>query len=325
MLRRVSFQGPLMTIPKHFDAKTIRATLTYDACIAAVRTAMIGLSDGSARQLLRSFIARDAGTFALMPAALSGRGYFGAKLISVFFEPDGRRAHEGLVVLFDGENGKPVCTADAGEITHIRTAAASAAATDALARRDATVMAVLGIGKQAVSHIEAIACVRPLREIRVWGRSLDRATSFAAEMSKKTGIAVCACPSAKDAVTGADIVCTVTSASEPVLERAWLSPGTHVNAVGSSAPGPVEIDQDLVVQSRFIADHREHVVVHGAEFLRAKQSGSIGDDHIVAEIGEVFAGTKPGRTSADEITVYKSLGHAVQDLAAVAWVYEHSR
>ncbi len=242
--------------------------------IAAVRQAMIGLSDGSAKQLLRSFIGLEGRTFAIMPAALSERGYFGAKLVSVFFEADGRRAHEGLVVLFDGGSGKPVCTADAGEITHIRTAAASAVATDALARTDASTMAMLGIGKQAVSHIEAITLVRDLSQITVWGRDISRARIFAEDMSRHTGISVRAVASvAQNAVADAEIICTVTSAGEPILEGAWVKPGTHVNVVGSSGPGPVEIDQDLVVRSRYIADHREHVLVHGAEFLRAKQAG----------------------------------------------------
>lgn len=308
---------------RHFDAPTIRRALTQRAAIASVREAMIALSDGRAKQLLRSFIGLENRTFAIMPAALSGRGYFGAKLVSVFFAEDGRRAHEGVVVLFDGESGKPVCTADAGEITHIRTGAASAVATDVLARKNATTMAILGIGKQAASHIEAIAEIRPLSQITVWGRVLDRARLFAEDMARHTGIQVRAASTAAEAVADADIICTVTSASEPVLSGTWVKAGAHVNVVGSSGPGPVEIDRDLVVRSRFIADHREHVLVHGAEFLRAKQAGAVTDAHIVAEIGEVLAGLKPGRTSEDEITVYKSLGHAVQDIAATAWLHEH--
>jgi len=308
---------------KHFDAQTIRESLSSETAIASVRAAMIALSNGNAKQLLRSFIGLENRTFAIMPAALSARGYFGAKLVSVFFAEDGRRAHEGLVILFDGETGKPVCTADAGEITHIRTGAASAVATDALARTDARRMAVLGIGKQAVSHIEAIAKVRRLTEILVWGRSAERAQSFANEMTRQTGIAVRAAPSAQAAVANADIICTVTSSSEPILEGAWVKPGAHVNVVGSSGPGPVEIDQDLVVKSRFIADHREHVLLHGAEFLRAKEAGAVTDGHVAAEIGEILSGARDGRLSPGDITLYKSLGHAVQDIAVTAWLYEH--
>jgi ornithine cyclodeaminase/alanine dehydrogenase-like protein (mu-crystallin family) len=308
---------------KYFDAQTIREALTSETAITTVRAAMIALSNGSAKQLLRSFIGLENRTFAIMPAALSARGYFGAKLVSVFFAADGRRAHEGLVVLFDGESGKPVCTADAGEITHIRTGAASAVATDLLARTDARRMAVLGTGKQAVSHIEAIVKVRPLTEILVWGRSAERAQNFAEEMTRKTGIAVRSAQSVRVAVANADIICTVTSASEPILEGAWVKPGAHVNVVGSSGPGPAEIDQDLVMKSRFIADHREHVLLHGADFLRAKAAGAVTDTHVAAEIGEILSGARDGRLSADDITLYKSLGHAVQDIAVAAWLYEH--
>jgi ornithine cyclodeaminase/alanine dehydrogenase-like protein (mu-crystallin family) len=308
---------------RHFDSEFVHRTLTYDAAIGAVRAAMIALSDGRARQLLRSFIGLEARTFAIMPAALSGRGFFGAKLVSVFFGTDGRRAHEGLVVLFDGDSGKPVCTADASAITHIRTAAASAVATDALARRDASIMAVFGTGKQAESHIEAIARVRRLDKILVWGRTAAAAHQFAGRMSGKTGLDIRGAASAREAAAHADIICTVTSASEPILEGAWVKAGTHLNVVGSSGPGPVEIDLPLVLKSRFIADHREHVLVHGAEFLRAKQAGAVSDEHIAAEIGEVLAGAKPGRLVAADITLYKSLGHAVQDIAALAWLHQH--
>jgi ornithine cyclodeaminase/alanine dehydrogenase-like protein (mu-crystallin family) len=308
---------------KYFDAQTIREALTSETAITTVRAAMIALSNGSAKQLLRSFIGLENRTFAIMPAALSARGYFGAKLVSVFFAADGRRAHEGLVVLFDGESGKPVCTADAGEITHISTGADSAVATDLLARTAARRRAVLGIGKQAVSHIEAIVKVRPLTEILVWGRSAERAQNFAEEMTRKTGIAVRSAQSVRVAVANADIICTVTSASEPILEGAWVKPGAHVNVVGSSGPGPAEIDQDLVMKSRFIADHREHVLLHGAEFLRAKAAGAVTDAHVTAEIGEILSGARDGRLSADDITLYKSLGHAVQDIAVAAWLYEH--
>ncbi|MGB9086368.1 MAG: ornithine cyclodeaminase family protein, partial [Terriglobales bacterium] len=152
----------------------------------------------------------------------------------------------------------------------------------------------------------------------VWGRSHDRARAFAERMQAELGLPAAAAASVKDAVAKADIVCTVTTASEPILKGEWVRPGTHLNLVGSGLAGPVEVDNDLVVRSRFIADSREGVLSQGAEFLRAKAAGLIGDDHIVAEIGQVLAGEIVGRRSADEITVYKSLGHVVQDLAS-AW------
>lgn len=307
-----------------FDAAQVRESLTYEAAIGAVREAMIALSDGRVRQLLRSFIPLGEGkTFALMPAAMSERGMFGAKLVSVYRHPDGSKAHEGVVLLFDPASGAPVCLADAGEVTAIRTAAASAVATDALARPDAGILAILGTGRQAAAHALAIAKVRDLRQIRIWGRSPERAETFAAEMTRALGVETRAA-SLDQAAAEADIICTVTSVTDPILSAAQVAPGTHLNIVGSSGPGQAEIASDLVAAGRFIVDHREHVLAHGGEFLRAKAAGLVGDDHIVAEVGEMLAGTTPGRTSASQITIYKSLGHAAQDLAAAAWLYQHA-
>ncbi|MES3027268.1 MAG: ornithine cyclodeaminase family protein [Pseudomonadota bacterium] len=309
-----------------FDARAVRDHLTYEVAIPVVHEAMLALSDGRVRQLLRSFIGMGEGrTFAIMPAALSERGVFGAKLVSVFADGHGRKAHEGLVVLFDADTGAPVCLADAAEITAIRTAAASAVATDALARADASVLAVLGIGKQAAAHIQAISKVRNLGEVRVWGRSPARAEAFATDMAAQTGLRVRAFASVGEATQGADIVCTVTAAVDPILTLASLAPGAHVNAVGSSGPGQAEIASDLVAASRFIVDHRQHVLAHGGEFLRAKAAGLVGDDHIAAELGEVLSGARLGRTGPDDITLYKSLGHAAQDLAATAWLHQYAR
>jgi ornithine cyclodeaminase/alanine dehydrogenase-like protein (mu-crystallin family) len=309
-----------------FDAQAVRSGLTRAEAFRAVRAAMIELSAGRVRQLLRSFIGIEPGrTFALMPAAFDGRGVFGAKLVSVFADAAGHRAHQGLVVLFDGESGAPVCVADAAEVTAIRTAAASAVATDALARRNARILAVLGTGLQAEEHLLTIAEVRPLSEARVWGRSFERTRAFAERMTERAGYRIRALATVAEAVSGADIVCTVTSAAEPILFGEQVEPGVHLNIVGSSAPGPCEIDETLVAKSRMFADHAEHVRAHGAEYLRALASGAIGEDHLAGEIGEVLAGAKPGRTSADEITLYKSLGHAVQDIAVTALLYERAR
>jgi ornithine cyclodeaminase/alanine dehydrogenase-like protein (mu-crystallin family) len=320
-----------MSAPQHpslivLDAAAVRRMLTVSAAIAPVREAMIALSSDRVRQLLRSFIALDPGkTFAIMPAALLDGQVFGAKLVSVFADGQGRKAHEGVVVLFDGIGGAPVCVADAGEVTAIRTAAASAVATDALARPDADRLAVLGIGRQAATHIEAIAQVRDLISVAVWGRDAARTQAFAEGVATRTGLKVEAAPDAQTAVAGASIVCTVSAAIDPILHGAWVEPGAHVNVVGSSGPMAAEIDGDLVKASRFIVDHRKHVLVHGGEFLRAKAQGLVDDAHIVAEIGQVLAGAAPGRQSPQQITVYKSLGHAAQDLAVTAWLHAQAR
>lgn len=297
-----------------FDADAVQASLSCAAAIPVVREAMIALSGGRVRQLLRSFVGLGPGrTFAVMPAAFEGEGVFGAKLVSVF-QHEGHKAHEGVVVLFDGADGAPVCIADAGAVTAIRTAAASAVATDALARKDACVLAVLGAGRQAAAHVEALRLVRDIAEVRVWARDPGRAAAFAARVGGVHG-------EAREVVAGADIVCTVTGATDPILASAWVSPGAHVNLVGSSGPGQAEAEPALVARSRFFVDHREHVLVHGGEFLRARAAGLVSDGDIAGEIGEVLAGRVRGRRAAGEVTVYKSLGHAVQDLAVTEWLY----
>jgi ornithine cyclodeaminase/alanine dehydrogenase-like protein (mu-crystallin family) len=306
---------------RFIDRDEVSRRLTYELCIPIVRQAMIALSRGETKQHLRSIIPLSDGRFfGIMPGAMGANAVFGAKLISVFHEnfAKGIQSHQGIVILFDPKTGAPVCVVHAGEITAIRTAATSAVATNALARKDSRSLALLGYGEQAATHARAICKIRKLESITVWGRSPERARSFAERMQNELGIRVSAASTVEQAVAQADIVCTLTSATEPILQGAWLRPGTHVNLVGSSYAVPVEVDSELVVRSRFIADSREGVLAQGAEFLRAKTTGLISDDHIVAEIGQVLSGEIPGRRSPEEITVYKSLGHIVQDLAA-AW------
>jgi ornithine cyclodeaminase len=303
------------------DREEVARRLTYEVCIPIVRDAMIAFSRGETKQLLRSMISLSEGRlFGIMPGAMGAHAPFGAKLISVFHENFSRgiQSHQGLVILFDPETGTPVCVLHAGEITAIRTAAASAVATDALARKDARRLALLGYGEQAATHARAIGKVRDLESIVVWGRSPERAQDFAERMQAELGLPVSSAGAVREAVANADIICTLTSAVEPILKGDWVRPGTHLNLVGSSHAGPSEVDNELVVRSRFIADSREGVLNQGGEFLRAKAAGLIDDKHIVAEIGQVLAGTIEGRRSPQEITVYKSLGHVVQDLAS-AW------
>ena len=307
------------------DREEVARRLTYEVCLPIVRSAMIEFSKGETLQLLRSILPLSEGRmFGVMPGAMGARACFGAKLISVYPENFARgvQSHQGVVVLFEPETGTPVCVVHAGEITAIRTAAASAVATDALARKDAKRLALLGYGEQAGTHARAIARVRSLEEVVVWGRAVERAREFAVRMEAELGVEVRAVESAREAVAEADVVCTLTSAAEPILLGEWVRPGTHVNVVGSSYAGPAEVDTELVRRSRFFVDSREGVLAQGAEFLRAKAAGVVGDEHIVGEIGQVLAGDVVGRTSAEEITVYKSLGHVVQDLACAWALYE---
>ncbi len=304
-----------------FDGAAVRAGLGYADCIAAVRAAMMALSAGTTRQLLRTMLSLGPGrTFAQMPGALGDHAMFGTKTISVFADPNspGKRRHRGLVVLFEPVEGRPVAVADAEEITHIRTAAATAVATDALARADAATLLIVGTGGQAHSHLHALPLVRRFDRVLVWGRDPNRADALVAAFPHLP------CERADDlaaACGAADVICTLTAAAEPVVLGDWVRGGTHVNLVGSSGPGPVEVDSALVVRSRYIADSIASARDAAAEFLVARAAGLISDDHIVAEIGEVLLGRTPGRTGPDDITLYKSLGHAVQDLAAAAHLH----
>jgi ornithine cyclodeaminase/alanine dehydrogenase-like protein (mu-crystallin family) len=196
---------------------------------------------------------------------------------------------------------------------------ASAAATDALARDDSRRLTIIGTGEQALRHIEAIRAVRDIEAVTIWGRSRDKAEALAA----RTGGTVAG--NAEEAAAEADIICTVTASPEPVLLGRWIAPGTHLNLVGSSRAGPVEVDSDLVRRARFFGDHEEGVRRQGAEFLKALEQGAVGEDHLLGEIAQVFAGTLAGRTSRHDVTAYKSLGSIVQDLAAGWYLVERAR
>jgi ornithine cyclodeaminase len=310
-----------------YSPEDVRRLLDYGGCINAVREAMWRFSrDGNPQPLRSIYELEHAKLFGIMPGTLSAPDGFGAKIISVFEDPDhpGRAAHRGLIVLFRRGDGEVACIADAEEITKIRTAAASAVATDALARLDAKCLALFGCGAQAESHLRAISQVRRLEQVLIWGRSPKSAHDFASRMAAETNLVIRAIESAEEAASNADIICTVTSSQTPVLFGKWVRPGTHVNAVGSSRSGPIEVDQALVVKSRYIADSRRSALAAASEFLAARDAGLIRDDHIVAEIGEVLLGRICGRTSADEITFYKALGHIVQDLAAVTYIHQHA-
>ena len=321
---------------KIIGAEEVERRLTYQACIPLMREAMIALSQGRTKQLLRGIIQLGEGNmFGVMPgslyrgregqaapqpaAASDGPGdlsTFGAKLVSIFpgNVAGGGLSHQGAVLLFDPESGAPTAVIDAGTLTAIRTASASAAATDALARPDATRLAILGTGEQARRHVEAIRLVRPISQVTIWGRDPARAEALAEAIGGVTA------PTVAEAVAEADIICTTTGAAEPILFGRDVPDGAHLNLVGSSRAGPAEVDEALVARARFIADHREGVLAQGAEFLRAKAAGLVDDGHVVGEIGAVFAGALPGRQHPAQLTAYKSLGAIVQDLAAAAFL-----
>ena len=308
------------------DRETVRALLTYEVCTPLMREAMIALSAGRTQQLLRQIIDLGGGdAFGVMPGAMAET--VGAKLITVFpgNHAKGVQSHQGLLTLFDPKSGAPVAVIHAGEVTAIRTAAATAAATEVLARPDARRLAILGTGEQAHTHAHAIAQARALDEIRLWGRTPAKAAALAERLQAELRLPVSAFDTVAQAVGAADIVCAVSAAHEPILSSAMIAEGTHVNLVGSSRAGPREAEDDLVVRGRLFADHREGALRQGAEILHAKAAGLIGDDHVLGEIGEVMAGTRPGRRAADEVTIYKSLGSVVQDLASGWFLYGRAR
>jgi ornithine cyclodeaminase/alanine dehydrogenase-like protein (mu-crystallin family) len=302
----------------------VAAHLSYAACIPLMRDAMAALSAGRTRQVLRSIIDLQGGrAFGVMPGAMD-EGTFGAKLISVFPGGEGDPSHQGVITLFDPQSGAPVAIVDASEVTGIRTAAASAAATDALALPESSQLAILGTGEQALRHAEAMLAVRPIERVFVWGRCRDRAEVLGEALRAKAGWDIEVSQAAEAAVADADIICTTTAAVEPILESRWVKDGAHVNAIGSSRAGPAEIDNALVVRAAFFADHKEGVIKQGGEFLRARDAGLIDEKHILGEIGEVFAGSLVGRRNPADVTVYKSLGSIVQDLVSAWYLFERA-
>ena len=307
------------------DRETVRDLLPMAACVDLMDAAMTALSEGRTSQLLRQILPLgDGAAFGVMPGATADA--FGAKMISVFPGnfAKGLQSHQGFVALFDPASGAPVAILHAGEITAIRTAAASAAATRVLARADASRLAILGYGEQAETHARAIACVRPLTAVTVWGRSPERATAFAARVSAELGLAVAVAGSVQAAVADADIVCAVTASAEPILEGRWIAPGAHVNLVGSSTAATREADDALAARARLFADHRAGVLAQGGEVIHAIAAGLIDEAHVLGEIGEVIAGTLAGRLGDRDVTVYKSLGAVTQDLYSGWAIYRRA-
>jgi ornithine cyclodeaminase/alanine dehydrogenase-like protein (mu-crystallin family) len=307
----------------------VRNLLPMAECVDLMHRTMIAVSEGRVVLPLRSILVMpaDRGMMGMMPGYLADPECFGVKLVSLIPRniPPLYSSHLGLVLLFEAQHGRPVALLDAAEITAIRTAAASGLATRLLARSDASDLAILGAGEQARSHLEAMLTVRALRRVRVWARDGDKAKLFATEEGARHRIVIETVAGVREAVAGADIVCTTTKAREPILHGEWLAPGVHLNVVGSSIAGAAEIDTAAVIKARFFVDRRESTINEGGEYLRALNSGAITPEHILGEIGEVANGSKIGRSSALDVTLYKSLGIAPQDLAAAHYVLQKAR
>jgi ornithine cyclodeaminase len=301
--------------------------LPMQDCIELMARTLQTLAEGHVILPLRPVMRVPDGALALMPAYLREPLAMGVKVIGIFPGNVGTAldSHPGVVLLFDAEHGQPLAIIDASEVTAIRTAAVSAVATRLLAREDADQLAILGAGVQARTHLDAMIAVRPLTRVRVWNRTPERARAFARRASERYDIPVEACSTAREAVADAGLICTTTAAAAPVLMGDWIAPGTHINAVGSSTANARELDTAAVARARLFVDRRESALNEAGDFLIPRSEGVIDERHILAEIGEVLMRQAPGRESRDDVTLFKSLGLAIEDVAAARLLYDRAR
>jgi len=308
----------------------VRSALPMSACMEVMSEALEALAKGQFHLPLRMIVRPPAaeGMMGLMPSYRSGeRAAYALKAICIFpHNPKiGKDSHQGAVLLSSATTGELLAVVNASAVTAIRTAAVSAVATRALARKDACELAVIGAGMQGRAHVAAIAEARQIRRVRLADSDPARARNLAAELAAAYPFPVEAAENAETAVRNADIIVTVTTSSVPVLRREWISAGAHINAVGACLPHMREIDSATVAASSFFVDRRESVLNESGDYLIALREGAIGPEHIRGEIGEVLTGEIQGRDSDREITLFKSLGLAVEDLAAVDYLYRRAK
>ena len=301
--------------------------LPLKECIPLMREAFIANASGKVHLPLRSIIRppQAKGVLGLMPSYVSGEpAAYGLKAVTVF--PGnvaiGKDAHQGAVLLFSGATGELQAVMNASAITAIRTAAATAVATDLLARRDVDHLAILGSGVQARIHLLAMAEVRELKHCRIASRHFEHAQKFADEMNHEVSFPVEPVRTVEEALEDADLIVTTTTTREPIVKREWIKPGTHLNLVGSCVPTAREVDGETMAAASLFVDSRESAFNEAGDYILAAQEGLIGPEHIRAELGELLIGAKPGRSSAEEITCFKSLGISVEDLFAADYLYQ---
>lgn len=313
-----------MLILGHADVVEL---LPMKACLGVMADALAALARGEAHSPLRTSLRPPhAGASLLLMPAYAPPAALAVKVISTTTAAHGSsgRSHPGVVLLFDAGSGDLRAILDASAITAIRTAAVSGVATDRLARGDASSLAILGSGVQARSHLEAMLLVRPASRVRLWSRTAERARAFAEREGARHGLTIEVAPSAREAVAGADILCTTTSATEPILQGEWVTPGAHINAIGAYTPTTREVDTATVARSSLFVDSREAALSEAGDFLLAAAEAGLTPQHIRAELAEVLIGRHPGRRSDDEVTLFKSLGLGVEDAAAAAYVFERA-
>ncbi|MEO0996956.1 MAG: ornithine cyclodeaminase family protein [Pseudomonadota bacterium] len=306
----------------------VARALTHAQCVDALAAPMRAVSDGRAIMPLRQYIdiPGSNGKFTMMPGYVDAPRTFGFKAIAKYPRAAGspHGSHVGAVMLFDADAGVPIALLDGAEITAIRTAAASALATRLLAREDSRTLAVLGNGTQARHHISAMQAVRPIRNIRIWGRNEANATRLLGRLQLTGAVQAAVTTDLDEAVRDADIVCTTTAATAPFLSARQLPAGCHLNLVGAAVIEAAEVHADVVARSRFFVDSRESAMAQAGELANAIRAGLVDETHIAGEIGEVLLGRVDGRQDAQQITAYKSLGVAAQDLAAAAAALENA-
>jgi ornithine cyclodeaminase len=312
------------------DNRQIRELLPMTECIELMADALAALARGEVYQPLRTIVRppEARGLLGLMPAYSTGdRGAFGLKAICVYPEnpAKGKDAHQGAVMLFSRETGELLALMNASEITAIRTAAISAVATRLLAREDAQQLAIIGAGVQSRTHLTALAAVRPIKHARVAARNIEHAQHLASEMQPRLSFPIEPVGTNEEAVRGADIIVTATSSLEPVIDRKWISPGAHVNAIGTHSPNSREIDSATMAVARIFVDRRESALNESGDYLLAAKEGLVTPESILAEIGELLIGTKTSRTSSTEITLFKSLGLAIEDVVSADYLYKKAQ
>jgi alanine dehydrogenase len=312
--------------PIFINKEKVASLLPIEECITVMEQAFRSLAKDNCVQPLRPlmWLPDKRGLLGMMPGYAGDIDVMGIKVISVFpnNKGSGYSSHQGMVLLFETKNGMPLCMADADEITSIRTAAASAVATNILARKDAGSLSIIGSGIQAAPHIEAMMLVRKIKKITVWSRNMIHTDQLAEKISAKYKVDVSIARDPEEAVRNIDIICTLTGAVEPIVKGEWVSKGTHINAVGSCMPVARELDTATILNSKLFTDRYESIFKEAGDFIIPKNEGAIDDSHVKAEIGEVLLGKKEGRTSNDDITVFKSLGLAVEDIFAVNHIYQ---
>jgi ornithine cyclodeaminase/alanine dehydrogenase-like protein (mu-crystallin family) len=311
------------------SAADVRSALSMREAIDAMKAAFVALSTGAAVVPLRSHVEvpGDHGRLLLMPCCLPEMNALSLKAVTVFDVNPARGLPriQALVTLYDGHTGQPLAIMDGAAVTALRTGAASGLATDLLARADSVTAGILGAGVQARTQLEAVCAVRAIRAARVCDVSRAAAEDFAVAMRAQLGIDIRPVANAAEAVAAADIVCTATSATVPVFADADLSPGTHINGVGSYLPEMQEVPADTVLRARVIVDHRSSALAEAGDLLIPIRQGRYSADRIAGELGEVASGRKPGRVSPDEITFFKSVGVAVQDLTAAVRIHANAQ